>query len=102
MSAYRRPPGRKFITVCDLARRRVVAVLACIDVLLPGIDTRRKKRIANKILVLCDGKDRRVRISRAQAQEIVLEHIQCIHKHCPMLNFAEPLSRELNYFFEVE
>jgi hypothetical protein len=102
MSAYRRRPDRKFTAVCDVARRRVVAVLACIDVLLPGIDARRKKRMANKILMLCDGKDRQVRISPAQVQEIVLAHIQCIDKDCPMLIFAEPLSRELNEFFEEE
>jgi len=85
-----------------IARRRVTAVLECISVLLPGADTRVKRRIANRILALCDGKDRSTRITPAQAQEIVLRHTQCISRSCPLLIFAEPLSRELNEFFKEE
>ena len=80
----------------------MVAVLQCIDILLPGIDARKKKRIANRILSMCDGKDRSRKITQAQAEEIVLSNLQCIGKNCPMLIFSEPLSRELNEFFKGE
>ncbi len=85
-----------------VARRRVVAVLECIDVLLPGIDARRKKRIAKKILSICEGKDRPAEISPAQAQQLVMGHLQCLARNCPLLIFAEPLSRELNEFLKGE
>ncbi len=101
MSAYRKS-DRRFMAACDLARRRVTAVLACIHVLLPGADARTTRGIANRILTLCDGKDRRKKITPARVREIVLGHTQCISKSCPMLIFAEPLSRELNEFFEEE
>lgn len=98
---YRRnDPSFKVIRIA--AHKRVVAVLQCIDVLLPGIDARRKKRIANKILTLCDGKDRSVRITQAQARDLILPHLQCIAKECPMLCFWEPISRSLNIFFNEE
>ena len=96
--AYKRDDTK----ISYLARRRVIAVLECIDVLLPGIDARKKKRIANKILSICDGRDRRVKISPAQAQQLVMGHFQCLSQDCPLLIFAEPLSRELNEFFEGE
>ena len=85
-----------------LARRRVTAVLECINVLLPGAAARVKRRIANRILTFCDGKDRSAKITPPQAQEIVLGHTQCISKSCPLLIFAEPLSRELNEFYEED
>jgi hypothetical protein len=87
------------LAVRELAKRRVDAVLACINVLLPDADAKRKKKIANRILTLCDGKDRTRNISPGQAQEIVLRHIQCILQTCPLLIFSEPLARELNEFF---
>lgn len=101
MSAHRRH-DQDFLAVCDLAKVRVEAVLACINVLLPGADVRTKRRIANRILKLCDGKDRARKISAAQAQDIVLRHIQCISRICPLLIFSEPLARELNEVFEEE
>jgi hypothetical protein len=84
------------------AHKRVVAVLQCIDVLLPGIDARRKKRIANRILTICDGHDRSVRITQDQARDLILPHLQCIAKVCPRLCFWEPISRSLNMFFNEE
>ncbi len=92
--------NKKRGNICDRAGRRVVAVLDCIDILLPGIDEKRKKRIAREILHICDGTDRGVKISPAQAQELVMQHLQCLSRNCPLLIFAEPLSRELNQFFE--
>ena len=98
MSSNRRHK-KEFPAACELARRRVEAVLACISVLLPEADANRKRRIANRILTLCDGKDRTLKISAGQAQEIVLRHTQCISRNCPLLIFSEPLARELNEFF---
>ncbi len=97
----RKGADKKRGDISDLAGRRVIAVLDCIDILLPGIDEKRKKRIAREILHICDGKDRRVKISPTQAQELVMQHLQCISRICPLLIFAEPLSRELNEFFEA-
>ena len=97
-----RKHDRRFIAVRDLARRRVDAVLACIEVLLPGSDTKRKKKIANRILELCHGQERRREITPAEARDVVLRHVQCVKRDCPLLIFSEPLSRELNRFFEEE
>ena len=81
------------------ALKRVVGV---IDELVPQATPRQKKRIANKILTLCDGKDRSVRITQDQARDLILPHLQCIAKECPMLCFWEPISRSLNMFFNEE
>lgn len=99
--SYKRE-DREFKSICELASVRVRAVLHCIDVLVPGIDARRKKRIANKILTLCDGKDRSVKITEAALEEIVLQNAQCISMNCPLLFFWEPMSRQLNAFFNEE
>ncbi len=97
----RKVANKRQENIRDLAERRVIAVLACIDILLPAADVKRKKRIAREILTICDGKDRRVKITPAQAQDIVLQQLQCLSRNCPLLIFAEPLSRALNEFFEV-
>jgi hypothetical protein len=54
---------------------------------------RRKKRLANKILTLADGKDRSVRIAEAQAHDLIMPHLQRIRGNCPQLCFWS-LSRE--------
>ena len=99
MSSNRRH-DREFLAACELARRRVNAVLACTNVLLPRADARRKRKVANRILSLCDGIDRSPTVSAPQAQEIVLRHTQCISRSCPLLVFGEPLARELSEFFK--
>lgn len=85
--------------LCMAALKRVIAV---IDELVPDATPRQKKRIASKILTLCDGKDRSVRITQDQARDLILPHLQCIAKECPMLCFWEPISRSLNMFFNEE
>lgn len=95
------PNRRNKRNLAEGAERRVVAVLDCINILLPGIDVKRKKRIAREILSICDGKDRRVKITPAQAQQLVMQHLECLSRFCPLLIFAEPLSREMNEFFEA-
>ncbi len=52
------------IEVRKEAHRRVSAVLRCLAVLVPDATPRQRKRLANKILTLADGKDRSLRISR--------------------------------------
>jgi hypothetical protein len=51
---------------------------------------------------MCDGKDRRVRITQEQARELILPHMQCIKDDCPQLCFWEPIVRSLNIFFNEE
>lgn len=99
--AYRRR-DRKFEDICQLAAFRAGLVLRTVNALLPDADVRVKKRIANKILMLTDGKDRSVRITQAQAEDVILPHLQCMSKECPMLCFWEPISRSLNEFFNEE
>jgi hypothetical protein len=84
------------------AHRRVCAVLRCLAVLVPDATPRQRKRLANKILMLADGKDRSVRITQEQARELILPHMQCIKDDCPQLCFWEPISRSLNIFFNEE
>lgn len=84
------------------ANRRVSAVLRCLDVLVPGATPRRRKHLANRILTMCDGKDRRVQITQEQACDLIMPHMQCIAKNCPELVFWEPISRSLNMFFGKE
>ena len=71
------------------AGRRVCAALRCLDVLLPDATPARRKHIANRILTMCDGKDRRVRITPEQARELIMPHMQCIARECPELVFWE-------------
>ena len=98
---YRRNhPSSKVI--CNAAHKRVAAVLRCLDILVPEATPRRKKRIANKILTLCDGKDRSVKITPTQALDLIMPHLQCIREDCPQLCFWEPISRSLNIFFNEE
>lgn len=91
-----------FRLICIAAHRRVAAVLHCLNVLAPDASPRHRKRLANKILPLCDGKDRSVKITQTQAQDLIVPHLQCIREDCPQLCFWEPISRSLNVFFNEE
>jgi hypothetical protein len=99
--AYRRR-DRRFESICEAAAFRVGIVLRTLQALVPAATPRQKKRIANRILTLCDGKDRSVKITQAQAQDLILPHMQCIAKECPELVFWEPIARSLNMFFHEE
>ncbi len=91
-----------FDAICQAAHKRVVAVLRCLAVLVPDATPRQRKRLANKILTLCDGKDRSVKITQGQAEALIIPHLQCIRTDCPQLCFWEPISRSLNIFFNEE
>ncbi len=81
---------------------RVRVAYRCAVALLPDANDRKHAAIARRILKLCDGKDRSVKITPAQTRDLVLPQLQCIAKHCPLLIFDEPLSRSLNQFFNEE
>jgi hypothetical protein len=100
MSFKREDPD--FKAICDAAHERVSAVLSCLAVLVPDATPRQRKRLANKILTLCDGKDRSVNITQGQAEVLIIPHLQCIRTDCPQLCFWEPISRSLNIFFNEE
>ena len=100
MSYKRDDPS--FNAICQAAHKRVVAVLRCLAVLVPDGTPRQRKKIANRILTMCDGKDRRVRITQEQVRDLIMPHMQCIAKNCPELVFWEPISRSLNMFFGEE
>jgi hypothetical protein len=96
--AHRRK-NREFESVCEVAAFRAGVVLRTVEALVPDATPLRKKRIANRILTLCDGKDRSVKITQAQAQDLILPQIQCIARECPACIFWEPIARSLNLFF---
>jgi hypothetical protein len=96
--AHRRR-NRSFEDICQLAAYRVGIALRTVEALVPDATPRQKKRIANQILTLTDGRDRSVRITQAQAQDLILPHMQCIAKECPACFFWEPIARSLNVFF---
>jgi hypothetical protein len=91
-----------FDAICQAAHKRVVAVLRCLAVLVPDATPRQKKRIANKILSLCDGRERSVRITEPTVKDMVLRNSQCLQRNCSMLLFTEPLARELTAYFAEE
>ena len=81
---------------------RVHVAYRCVVALLPDADDRKRVAIARRILSLCDGKDHSMKITPAQARELLVPQLQCIAKQCPLLIFDEPLSRSLNLFFNEE
>lgn len=89
----------------SLAKVRVHVAYRCVVALQPDADDRKRVAIARRILTLCDGKDRSVKITQAQAQELILPHLQCLEsqkERCPLLCFWEPVARSLNMFFSEE
>ena len=92
----------EFEQICKLASERVAAVIRCIDALCPGPDPRQRKRLANKILTLCDSKERSVKITQGQAEALIMPHLPCIRTDCPQRCFWEPIARSLNLFFSEE
>jgi len=70
--------------------------------LMPGATNGQLMRASRRILSACDGKDRSVKISPAQLQELVMQNWQCIDRECPACFFWEPMSRAINKFFHEE
>lgn len=80
------------------SRDRVLTAWACASMLRPDLSPQGKERLAERFLKVADAQDDNLGITPAQTQEIMLDHIQCIKANCPLLIFAEPLSRALNKF----
>jgi hypothetical protein len=97
MAYKRRDP--KSETICSVAAMRAEVALRTANALIPGATNRQLMRAARRILSACDSKDRSVRITSAQAQDIILPHFQCVETSCPALCFWEPISRSRNLFF---
>src|SRR5271154_1137272 len=94
--------NREFEQICDVAAFRAGLLLRTVQALVADATPLPEKRIANCIPKRCDGKDRSVKITQAQAQELILPHMQCVAKACPELIFWEPIARSLNLFFSEE
>ena len=87
------------------ARQRVEAVWTCLDVLCPDLALEAKKVLAEKVLDLSRGEDRKppqIMITPAQVESIIWPNMQCINPHCPMLLFSDQIADELNEFFRQE
>ena len=84
------------------SRRRIA--LQCVDLLLPGATPRQRKRIANRILAMCDGvHSRRERKTRRMTPELLGDllriHASCVHDQegrCGLLLSISSLCWEIN------
>jgi len=79
MSAYKRRNSHVAKATSDLARRRVVAVIACLKVLCPSADRSTQQRLATEILTLVRGEDQLIHkktINPAAVYEMITRHSQ--------------------------
>jgi hypothetical protein len=88
------------------SRRRVA--LQCVDLLLWDATPTRRKHIANRILTMCDGKDRRVHSKRGRKpirmtpellDDLLRIHASCVHDQegkCGLLLSVSSLCWEIN------
>jgi hypothetical protein len=86
-----------------VALTRVYLKMAC-----PDIDPGTRTKLADSILALIEGDDRRLpqkQITDAQVVEMVWRNSQCVHNQmgkCPLLIFGKQLAEEINEFFGEE
>src|ERR1035441_7502595 len=83
------------------AHRRVCAVLRCLAVLVPGATPRQRKRIADRILTMCDGgKERKPRrLTPELLNDLLRIHASCVHDQegkCGLLISVSSLTWEIN------
>ena len=105
MSRNRHPRAEVSPAIKLAARQRVEAVWTCLEVLCPDLELKDKKVLAEKVLDLSRGEDRkapRILISPAQVASIILPNMQCINPRCPILLFSNQIADELNEFFKGE
>jgi hypothetical protein len=103
MGDKRRRQIAKDKAIRQLAIQRVEAVWACLGVLCPDLTPQAKKELAQKVLDLSRGEDRkapRIMITPAQVSSIIWPNTQCVNPRCPMVLFANEIADELNEFFE--
>ena len=96
--------GEESNAISELARKRVMAVLACLKVLCPGANRRTRRELASKILTLVCGKHRlpRKKIMPAAVYKMFTQNSQCVFNQagrCPLLVFSQQFCEELNSFF---
>jgi hypothetical protein len=90
------------------AQHRVALTRVYLKMACPDLDRRARARLADSILALIDGRDRRVprqQIADAQVVEMVWTHSQCVLNQtgrCPLLIFGAQLAEEINEFFRGE
>lgn len=77
-----------FQSICSVAAARVQAAYNCVETLLPNATEQKRVRIARKILSMCDGKDRSLKMTQAQAEDWILPQLQCLSQECPLLCIA--------------
>ena len=105
MSRYRQLSAEAKAAIKLAARQRVEAVWTCLDILCPDLALEAKKVLAEKVLDLSRGEDRkppRIMITPAQVASIIWPNTQCINPHCPMVLFTNEIANELNEFFKGE
>ena len=103
MGDKRRRQIAKDKAIRQLAIQRVEAVWTCLGVLCPDLTPQAKKELAQKVLDLSRGEDRkapRIMITPAQVSSIIWPNTQCVNPRCPMVLFANEIADELNEFFE--
>ncbi len=64
--------NREFESICSLAVMRTHIAYKTVVALLPHADDKARVKIARQVLSLCDGRDRSVKITPAQLQELVI------------------------------
>jgi hypothetical protein len=90
------------------AQRRVALTRVYLKMACPGLDHSARARLAESILMLIDGENRRLprrKIADAQIVEMVWTHSQCVRNQtgrCPLLIFGRQLAEEINEFFSEE
>ena len=90
------------------AQRRVALTRVYLKMACPDIDPGTRTKLADSILALIDGEDRRLpqkKITDAHAVEMVWRHSQCVRNQtgkCPLLVFGRQLAEEINEFFREE
>ena len=105
MSQNRHPRAEVSPAIKLAARQRVDAVWTCLDILCPDMALKAKNVLAEKVLDLSRGEDRkppRIVITPAQVESIFWPNMQCINRRCPMLLFSNQIADELNEFFKQE
>jgi len=78
---------------------RAYLVFECLPILAPKADADRRRRLADEILSICRGTERRVRMTPELLAELVAVHSQCVldqQGKCALTVFVQPLAWEIN------
>lgn len=104
----RKRPDHEGKAALPPAQRRVALTLAYLRMACPDLDQPTRAELADSVLALLDGEDRRLpqkKITDAQAVEMVWRHSQCVLNQagkCPLLVFGRQLSEEINQCFSED